>query len=202
VGGLSAAMLVTYRDLLAAELNVKAVELLDAAPRHDVVLDYAKLGKRLRAKVKAVAAAVATGDYRANADGSVEVAGETLARDEVTWRAVAASESGFAARDGLVVALDLAVDDVLSREATARELARAVQDLRKRAGLRYGEPVRLAVVGDSAELDGVLAEHGRWLAAQCCAAEVGRVALDDPASETRVELGAATIDVSLARSRP
>jgi isoleucyl-tRNA synthetase len=195
-------VLATHRELLAAELNVKSVERLDAVARRDVVLDYARLGKRLRAKVKEVAAAVAAGAYRANADGSVEAAGERLAPDELTWRTAATSEPGFAARDGLSVVLDLSVDAALLREATARELARAVQDLRKRARLRYGEPVRLSMVGGSPDLAAVLDEHAGWLAEQCCAVAVSRAPLADPACAASVELGGGTVAVALARAAP
>ena len=45
-----------------------------------------------------------------------------------------------AAESGSVVALDLAVDDVLAREGLARELNRAVQELRKQARLAYTIP--------------------------------------------------------------
>ncbi len=200
LGGLSEAMLATYRDLLVTELNVKSVERLDAEARREVVLDYSKLGKRLRMKVKEVATAVATGEYCERADGSLDVVGTQLAPDEFSWRARAASERGFAARDGLVVELDLALDEPLIRESTARELARAVQDLRKRSRLRYGEPVRLSVVGDSPELAAVLDEHSPWLAEQCSALTVSRNALADPVGASTVDLAGISVALALARA--
>jgi len=200
VAGLSDEMLATYRDLLVAELNVKAVERLELETRRDVVLDYAKLGKRLRAGVKQVAAAVAARDYRENADGSVDVAGTHLAADEVTWRTPPTSMPGFASRDGLGVALDLAVDEALLREATARELARAVQDLRKRSRLRYGEPVQLAVVGDSPELAAVLDAHEPWLAEQCSAVVVSRTALVEADASSTVVLAGESVSLGVARA--
>jgi isoleucyl-tRNA synthetase len=200
VGGLSPHMLATHRDVLAAELNVKTVERLDVAARREVVLDYAKLGKRLRARVKDVAAAVAAGDYRERADGSLEVLGVELAADELSWRTRADHERGFAARDGLAVAFDLEVDAELSREHVARELARAVQDLRKRSHLRYGELVHLAVEGDAPELDAVLEHHGRWLVEQCCALTLSRAPLVDPLGTSTVELARGQVTVALARA--
>ncbi len=167
----------------------------------DVVLDYAKLGKRLRGRMKDVTAAVAAGAYVENPDGSLDVAGVRVAPDELTWRARATSERGFAARDGLAVELDLSVDEALLREAMARELARAVQDLRKQARLRYGERVNLAMVSDSAELAAVLDEHTGWLADQCCVLQVSREPLADPACVSTVDLGATTVALALARAR-
>jgi isoleucyl-tRNA synthetase len=197
VGGLPGAMLDAHRELLATELNVKAVEPLATELQREVVLDYARLGRRLRGKVKDVAAAVAAGNYRERADGSLEVAGELLAPDELTWRTRAASGRGFAARDGVAVELDLAPDEALQREATARELARAVQELRKQSRLRYADPVQLAVVGESRELAAVLDEYSGWLTDQCRAVELSRAPLDEPVAETTVELAGASVRLAL-----
>lgn len=199
VSGLPDAVLAAHRELLASELNVKSVERLDAATQREPVLDYAKLGKRLRGTVKDVAAAVAAGTYREHTDGALEVAGERLAADEVTWRTRATSERGFAARDGFAVVLDLTLDASLEREAAARELARAVQDLRKRAQLRYGEPVRVAVVSDSTDVAAMLATHASWLAEQCCASTLVREPLGDALCTSSVELGNDSVEVALAR---
>jgi isoleucyl-tRNA synthetase len=200
VGGLPPAMLDAHRDLLATELNVKSVGPLAAELRRDLVLDYAKLGRRLRDKVKSVAAAVAAGDYLARADGSVDVAGERLAPDELTWRMRAATERGFAARDGLAVALDLAPDEALHREASARELARAVQELRKQSRLGYGDPVHLAVLGESRELAAVLEEYGGWLRDQCRAVALTRTPLADAVGTSTMELAGTRVGLALARA--
>jgi isoleucyl-tRNA synthetase len=200
VGGLPPAMLDAHRELLATELNVKSVEVLAAEQRRDLVLDYAKLGRRLRDKVKSVAAAVAAGDYNERADGSVEVAGERLAPDELTWRTRATSDRGCAARDTFAVALDLTPDEALQREATARELARAVQELRKQSRLRYGDMVHLAVVGESRELAVVLDEYGGWLAHQCRAVSLTRAPLLETVGTSTVELAGASVELALSRS--
>lgn len=189
VGGLSSEMLDAYRALLVAELNVKVVERYDAAPRREPVLDYKQLGARLRGAVKVVAAALAAGAYTEHADGSLEVGGERLLATEVTWRTLASSDRGVATRDGLVVALDLALDADLVREASVKGLARAVQDLRKRAGLRYGEPVVLSVVGEAVIDEQALREH-------CCVVAVARVALREPLSSSILE----GVELALARA--
>ncbi|HEX7837750.1 MAG TPA: class I tRNA ligase family protein [Kofleriaceae bacterium] len=83
VAGLGAA-LAANRAPLETELNVKEVhELTDVASavRAELVLDYARLGKRLRGQVKAVAAAVLRGEFRELPDGRFEAAGCVLAAD-------------------------------------------------------------------------------------------------------------------------
>jgi isoleucyl-tRNA synthetase len=54
------------------------------------------------------------------------------------------------ARDGgLVVALDTELDDELRADGDARELTRAVQDLRKQVGLELDETIDLWLTGAS-----------------------------------------------------
>jgi isoleucyl-tRNA synthetase len=185
--------------LLAGELNVKEVRALgdvDAVVRRELVLDYGRLGKRLRERVKAVAAAVQAGSIRELPDGRVEAAGELLAADEVTRRYVARPGTAAAASGDLVVALDLAVDAALAREALVRELSRCVQDLRKRAKLAYGDPIRLAVVGDGDELDASLREHEAWLREQCIASSLVRTRLPGGLA-TQLDLGGASVEVAI-----
>jgi isoleucyl-tRNA synthetase len=185
--------------LLAGELNVKEVRALadvDAVVRRELVLDFGRVGKRLRERVKAVAAAVKRGDVRELPDGRVEAAGELLDADEVTRRFVARPGTAAAAAGDLVVALDLAVDAALAREALARELSRCVQDLRKRAKLAYGDPIRLAVVGDGDELDASLREHEAWLREQCIATSLVRTPLPG-ALATQLDLGGAAVEVAI-----
>ncbi len=200
VAGLPDAMLDEHRVLLETELNVKRVERFAATAQRALLLDFAKLGRRLRSQLATVKAAVDAGDYREKPDGSVEVSGVTLAADEVSWRTLSASERGTASRDGLVVSLDLALDEALVREASARELVRAVQDLRKQARLRYGEPVTLSVVGESAELAAMLEVHAPWVADQCSASHVARVPLASPLRVTTAELCGTSVTLSLAQA--
>jgi len=197
IAGLGAA-LTANRALLETELNVKEVhELAEVASavRTELVLDYARLGKRLRGQVKAVAAAVRRGEFRELPDGRVEAAGCVLEADEVTRRFVAQG-AAVAAEGGLVVVLDLAVDDALAREGLARELSRTVQDLRKRARLSYGDRIVLGVVGASDLVDAMLADHGPWLAEQCLAT-LTRSPLADPLGSAVLDVGDAAIDAAI-----
>jgi isoleucyl-tRNA synthetase len=208
VGGLSPAMLDAHRELLAGELNVKAVEPLAMAVRRELVLDYPRLGKRLRGKVKEVAAAARAGDYEPLADGSVRVAGELLAPDELSWRTFARPGQVVAARDGFVVMLDTTVDEGLAREGLARELNRVAQDLRKRARLPYGARVQLAIIAASGApgaatasprvdaLERCLEDHAAWLCDQAGSVPLVRHPLGSPHAAT-LDLEGAAIAVEL-----
>jgi len=204
IAGLSASVVDANRELLASELNVKTVELLldvERVVRRELVLDYPKLGKRLRGAVKAVAAAIRDGAYVERADGRVEVAGEVLESDEVSRRATVIDPSLAAAAEGeIVVVLDVTVDDVLAREGLARDLARAVQDLRKQARLGYDEAIAVSVVGTSAVVDASLREHDPWLREQCIARALDRVPLASPLASAETDVGGVTVAITIARS--
>ncbi len=197
VAGLPEPTLEVHRELLATELNVKRVEHLHVEMRREPVLDYSALGKRLRSQLGAVKAALVAGDFVENADGSLDVAGVTLASSEVSWRTHASSDRGMASRGGLAVSLDLTLDDALVREAWARELVRAVQDLRKRARLRYGQPVVLAVIGDSPELTAMLDAFAPWVSDQC-SASVQRTPLASPVHVASADVCNTSVTLALA----
>jgi isoleucyl-tRNA synthetase len=203
VAGLSAKELEESRELLEAELNVKVVEhLADPASvvRPEVVLDYSKLGKRLRGGVKEVARAVQERSFSRNADGSLEAAGHRLEASEYSIRFVPVDgQQGVAAEGGLVVALDLTLDEALVREGIARDLNRAVQDLRKQARLGYDERIVLSVVAGS-EIASAVEEHGAWLREQCLATKVVSVPLGAALASDRLELGGDEVTVAIERA--
>jgi isoleucyl-tRNA synthetase len=186
VAGVPRELLVDYRELLLAELNVKDVVVDAALGAASVTLDFAKLGKRLRGKLKQVTEAVRLGAF-VERDGRLDVAGETLEPDE------------FTRHGDVAVDLDLAVDDELAREGVAREVNRAVQDLRKQAQLAYGDRVCVGISGTSAAVDAMLAEHGAWLVEQCGATSVVRDELPDPAVMAQLEVDGVTLNVALSR---
>ncbi len=141
------------RDLLeivASEINVKEVEPIsdgsDLVERRVKVL-LPKVGKRLGPAIPAVMAAARDGSATFNGDGSVTLAGETLAADEVEIQATPRPGTAVAEDDGLVMVLDTALTDELRAEGDARELARAVQDLRREAGLELDDRIELWVQG-------------------------------------------------------
>jgi predicted GNAT family acetyltransferase len=75
--------------------------------------------------------------------GGVRLAGVELAADEVEILATPREGTVVAHDEGLVVIAETAIDDALRAEGDARELTRAVQDLRKQAGLEFDESIEL-----------------------------------------------------------
>jgi isoleucyl-tRNA synthetase len=106
-----------------------------------------KVGKRLGSKIPALMAAARGGAVQIHADGSVTLAGETLAADEVEIQASPREGTAVAHDEGLVAVIDTTLTSELRAEGDARELQRAVQDLRKDAGLELDDRIELWVAG-------------------------------------------------------
>ena len=101
----------------------------------------------------------------------IEVAGERLDADDVEVRAARHEAFALAEDGGWAVALDLELDDDLRREGLARELVRALNDLRKEQGLAIADRVRLRLGGDDT-VRAAVAAHGTWIADEVLAVEL------------------------------
>jgi isoleucyl-tRNA synthetase len=136
--------------LIRAEANVKEIQVLgDDSGLVDRRIKplLPKIGKRLGSTIPAVMAAARGGEVEIHPDGSVTLAGVTLAPDEVEIQASPREGTVVAEDDGLVVIIDTTLTPELRAEGDARELARAVQELRREAGLELDDRIELWVDG-------------------------------------------------------
>ena len=137
-------------ELVRVEANVKSVELIgDESTLVDrgVKVLLPKVGRRLGSRIPAVTAAARDGRFEIHPDGSVTLAGETLAPDEVEIQASPRPGTAVAHDDGMVAVIDTTLTPELRAEGDARELQRAVQDLRKEAGLELDDRIELWIAG-------------------------------------------------------
>src|SRR5690606_21441787 len=150
-----------------------------------VVPNFRVLGPRLGPAINEVKQALATADGSAlqrqlERDGWIEVAGHRLEAGDVDLRATRHESFALAEDGGWAVALDLELDDALRAEGTARELVRALNDLRKEAGFEIADRIEVVLDGPPAVRAAVEA-HRDWIAGEVLA--------------TRFELGAPSGDV-------
>jgi isoleucyl-tRNA synthetase len=187
-------------ELIAAEVNVKHVEVIgdesDLVERRVRPL-LPKIGKRLGAAIPAVMAAAREGQFQIHEDGSVSIGGQTLAPDEVEIVATPRPGTVVAHDEGLVVVLDTELTPELRAEGDARELQRAVQDLRKEAELALDDRIELWIEG----IEPAVASHLKTIAAETLADAVaqGSPPGGDGVHRARVDLGGGTADVALRR---
>jgi isoleucyl-tRNA synthetase len=172
-------------EIVASEINVKSLEPIadgsELVERRVKVL-LPKVGKRLGPAIPAVMAAAREGEVEIRADGTVLVAGVELAPDEVEIQATPRPGTAVAEDDGLVLVLDTALSDDLRAEGDARELARAIQELRRDVGLELDDRIALWVEGLSdavaSYLSGVAADTLADLAGGGVPADARRATVD------------------------
>jgi isoleucyl-tRNA synthetase len=183
--------------LFADEINVKGVEVIDdesALVERRVKPLLPKIGKRLGAAIPAVMAAARTGEVEFGPDGSVTLGGVTLAPDEVEIQATPRPGTAVAHHDGLVVVLDTELTSDLVAEGDAREVARAIQDLRRDAGLELDDRIELWV----GELPPAVSAHLPTVAADTLADIAGGDVPADAARAT-VQLEGGPVAIALRR---
>jgi isoleucyl-tRNA synthetase len=134
--------------------------------------------------------AARSGEFEILPDGSVRIGGETLAPDEVEIQATPRPGTAVAEHDGIVVVLDTELTPKLRAEGDARELQRAVQDLRRDAGLALDDRIDLWISG----VDGAVSEHLPAVAEETLGVLVpGEPPVDATAGEVRLDSGLARI---------
>ena len=158
------------------ELNVKVLESIDTLSglmSWNVVPNFRALGPRLGPRVNEVKAALASADGSAlheqlEGDGFIDIAGERLERGDVEIRAERHEAYALSEDDGWAVALDLELDEELRREGFARELVRALNDLRKELGFEIADRISVQLtVPDAAR--GAIETHAEWIAGEVLA---------------------------------
>jgi isoleucyl-tRNA synthetase len=139
-------------------------------------------------------AAARAGQYDIRPDGSVIIAGQTLTPDEVEIQASPLPGTAVAHDDGLVVVIDTQLTPELRAEGDARELQRAIQDLRRDAGLELDDRIDLWLEG----LPPSVARHVDEVAEEVLAASVTmQPPPADGIATTTVELGGGMVRLAL-----
>jgi len=196
--------------LVRQELNVKALEVVDSLEglvRYTVVPNFKALGPRLGPQLPAVKEALATVDgsevQRAlDADGRyvLDVNGNevVLEKDDVEVRAQDHEEFVLAQDGPYAVALDLAVTDELRLEGLARELIRALNDLRKTSGLAIADRIRVTLSATGLMADAVR-RHADWVGDEVLAVSFD-VASEAPTGGNELTIEGCTVTAAIQKA--
>ena len=179
--------LLAYADLIADEVNVRQVKLVETvSDLAETVLNVipAVLGPRLGERTQQVMAATRRGEWSRLADGTVEVGGVKLepGEFELRLRPSDAGSSRSLPDEVGIVALDLETNPELEAEGLARDVIRFVQRARRDAGLEVTDRIRLWI--GLPEVPATVVEQWKaHIAAQVLATEIEIAALADPQTQ-------------------
>ncbi len=183
--------------LLRDELNVKSVEII--GDESELVDKRVKpllpvIGKKYGPAIPAIMSAARANDVDYHPDGSVTLGGVTLGPGEVEILATPRPGTAVAHDEGIVVVIDTELSPELIAEGDAREITRAIQDLRKQAELDLDAHITLHLGGPAETLDRI----EPWfeaIAADTLADEIrrGHPSSGDGGVEVTLETGAVTI---------
>ncbi|MFN2565684.1 MAG: isoleucine--tRNA ligase [Gemmatimonadaceae bacterium] len=207
------ARLAELLPLLAAELNVKRVELAssgDALVSLEAKPNFRSLGKKFGSRTPLAVQAVAaftSDELRAFLRGealavTVDGVSHVLTLDDLTIIRRAAGELVVQEEAGFFAAIDPAVTPELRLEGLARELISRVQRMRKEAGLSVSDRIVLAVAGGRVVRE-VLERHRAWIAAEVLAVELvisDEISGNYDATQT-VDLDGETAHVAITKAR-
>ncbi|MBA3383608.1 MAG: isoleucine--tRNA ligase [Actinobacteria bacterium] len=168
-------------DEIADELRVKEVVFGEVeATELRVKPNLPRLGPKLGKELGAVRAALQAGEFEELGNGRFRAAGHELAPDEVLVERHGLEGWAVAADDGLTVALDTAVDAELELEGRGFDLIHKLNSMRREAGFELTDRIRVVLPRG---FDGLVEQHGEWIAREVLALsiEVGNV--DEPQLE-------------------
>ncbi|MBG6217625.1 isoleucyl-tRNA synthetase [Arthrobacter sp. CAN_A6] len=147
-----------YQSIIADELNLKAVRLVDSADAEPAEFGITQklsvnaraAGPRLGKQVQTVIRASKSGDWFIGDDGAVTAGGLALEAHEYTLETVVAgSDAGHRAvtvlQDGGFLVLNTEVTPALAAEGTARDAIRAIQQARRDADLDISDRITATV---------------------------------------------------------
>ncbi len=183
-----AADLADYTDIVADELNVKDVLLVELTPaaqaefgvQQRLSVNARAAGPRLGRAVQQAIKGAKSGDWNVSTDGTVVAGGLALVDGEYTLEAVVAGGADAQRATAMLpgggfVVLDTHVTPELASEGLARDVVRAVQQARKEAGLEVSDRIGLTVLGDEATWQACLV-HERLIMSETLAVQFGAAA--------------------------
>ena len=194
-----------YADLIADEVNVRAVEFttdLAAYGTFTLKPNGKVAGPKLGKAMKDVLAAARAGEWELQDDGSVEVAGHTLVGHEFDLALNApegVTATALRANDA-IVALDTNVTPELEAEGWARDVVRAIQQQRKDVGLDVADRITLTVAAPDGPVGEAVRTHEGLIAGEVLATSITIGTDGLPADAASVEVGPAQVRFTLAKA--
>ncbi|MGI9604573.1 MAG: DUF5915 domain-containing protein, partial [Acidimicrobiales bacterium] len=182
VAGAHVDALESLSHLVADEVNVKSVEFsadLSSFAEFALQPNGKVLGPRLGGDVQKVFGAAKTGQWSHNDDGSIDIAGHTLAGGEfdLTVKPAEGVTAAALPTNDAVVVLDIELTPELEAEGLARDIVRSVQEARKTEDLVVTDRIALTLDLPAEAVEAVRAMES-YVAEQVLATSISYSSID------------------------
>ena len=197
-------------DVLAEEINVKAIEIVSEVGElvsYKLLPNNRTLGPKLgplfpaaRAALAQLDAAEAATTLLAGRPLPLAINGQTvtLGGDDVLVQTESRGGLAVASDKGVTVAVDPHLTSELVQEGYARDLVRAVNALRKDAGLDISDRIELVYTAEG-EVAAALVNFADFIRAETLSTRLTPGALDGDGVRQRVTVGDAQVDLALRK---
>jgi isoleucyl-tRNA synthetase len=171
---------------IGQELNLKEVLLggrMEDLVTPEIKLNFPVLGSRLGPAMKEVARAAKEGRWTLDGDGTLKISGQSLVPGEFELQYAPREGKTAAHNREILVVMDTTITEDLRCEGYARELVRAVQDLRKQAGYEVDDRIVLFFDSEDARIRETFAANGDYVREETLSADLqaGRSEVDQSA---------------------
>jgi isoleucyl-tRNA synthetase len=177
IGKISPSIL-DYKDIIADEINVKNVEIINEIgdwAEFKLQINFKKVGAKFGAKMKEISNDARDGKWnKISGREAIEIAGEILEADDYEIKLITKDADAIAplpSNDCLVM-LDLNVTKELEMEGLARDIIRTIQQNRKDANLNVSDRIKIKLNSASAELIKVVEAYGDYIKEQTLTNEI------------------------------
>ena len=174
------------RATLAEELNVKEIHTITDIAEY-VTITYSPDAKQIgtserRQWMKNIIADAKAGKGVLLEDGSLQIGCSEAPEGkiilvaeefETIYTPKEGSTIAFAGNAGYVIGLDTTLDEALTFEGYARDLIRAVQEVRKELGFQVTDRLQLSLTSESPILTGILSAHQSLIESETLCTVVG-----------------------------
>jgi isoleucyl-tRNA synthetase len=186
-------------EVIAAEANVKTVELLSekelAAIATKIVKVNARMvGKKFGPKVQELIQKGKAGEFTEIDGGEIEIAGERLSPGEYEMGYLTAEGIEAEASANAVVLLDTEITPELEIEGLAREIIRTLQELRKNSGFEISDHIAIQWNAEDEKVIAAFTHFGEKIASEVLADSVEKdssvteeLLIDDLSCKIRIE---------------
>ena len=142
-----------YKSIIAEELNVKVVEIIENVSdiaTVDYKVNFATVGKTMGKMIPVITRAIKSGNMKF-IDGKYHISGEVelvLEKEDILVSYIAKDNKPVLSDESVVVSLDLTITEELKAEGLAREIVRNIQDARKQLDLEITDKIKIELVGE------------------------------------------------------